>query len=169
MKSIFTPELDVLASLFKKNNYEIRIAGGAVRDILMGLVPKDLDFATTATPNQMKEMFNKEEIRMINTNGERHGTITSRINDKANFEVTTLRIDIVTDGRRADVQFTTDWLLDASRRDLTVNSMFLDLDGKVYDFFYGYDDVQKRRIAFVGDPAKRICEDFLRILRYFIK
>lgn len=164
-KSIFTPELESLSELFKKYNYELRIAGGAVRDILMGMNPKDLDFATTATPTQMKDMFNKEEIRMINNNGEKHGTITSRINDKENFEVTTLRIDVVTNGRHADVEFTTNWLLDANRRDLTINSMFLDLDGNVYDYFYGYDDLMKRRIAFVGNPAERICEDFLRIFR----
>lgn len=95
------------------------------RDLLMGLTPKDLDFATTATPEEMKEMFTAEEVRMINVNGERHGTITARINDKENFEVTTLRIDMVTDGRFADVQFTKDWKLDANRRDLTINSMFL--------------------------------------------
>lgn len=91
----------------------------------MGMRPKDLDFATTATPDQMKNMFNERKIRMINMKGEKHGTITARINDKENFEVTTLRIDVTTDGRRAEVQFTTDWLLDALRRDLTINSMFL--------------------------------------------
>lgn len=91
----------------------------------MGLKPKDLDFATTATPDQMKSMFDEKKVRMINTKGEKHGTITPRINDKENFEVTTLRIDVVTDGRHAEVQFTTDWLLDALRRDLTINSMFL--------------------------------------------
>ncbi|XP_058796771.1 CCA tRNA nucleotidyltransferase 1, mitochondrial [Phymastichus coffea] len=166
-KSIFTPELRALDAVFKKYNYQIRVAGGAVRDILMGMHPSDLDFATTATPTQMKEMFLKEEIRMINTNGEKHGTITGRINDKENFEVTTLRIDVVTDGRHAEVEFTTDWLLDAGRRDLTINSMFLDLDGRIYDYFYGYDDLMKKRVAFVGDPAQRITEDFLRIFRYF--
>nr|CAD7438592.1 unnamed protein product [Timema bartmani] len=86
--------------------------------------PKDLDFATTATPDQMKEMFSAEEIRMINMNGEKHGTVTPRINDSVNFEVTTLRIDVRTDGRHAEVEFTTDWKLDANRRDLTINSMF---------------------------------------------
>lgn len=91
----------------------------------MGMKPKDLDFATTATPDQMKLMFDEKKVRMINTKGEKHGTITARINDKENFEVTTLRIDVVTDGRHAEVQFTTDWLLDALRRDLTINSMFL--------------------------------------------
>lgn len=93
------------------------------------------------------------------------GTVTPRINDKENFEVTTLRIDTHTDGRHAKVEFTTDWKLDALRRDLTINSMFLDLEGRVYDYFFGYDDLQKRRIAFVGNPIYRIKEDYLRILR----
>ncbi|KAJ8942313.1 hypothetical protein NQ318_005305 [Aromia moschata] len=166
-KSIFTQELNALVSLFKEYGYEIRIAGGAVRDLLMGIRPTDLDFATTATPTQMKDMFTAEEVRMINMNGEKHGTITPRINDKENFEVTTLRIDVVTDGRHAEVQFTTDWLLDALRRDLTINSMFLGLDGSVYDYFFGYDDLQKHRVVFVGDATTRIQEDYLRILRYF--
>ncbi|GLV59716.1 uncharacterized protein CBL_21035 [Carabus blaptoides fortunei] len=89
-KSMCTPELNALASLFSKYNYEIRIAGGAVRDLLLNQIPKDVDFATTATPDQMKDMFNAESVRMINTRGEKHGTITARINDKENFEVTTL-------------------------------------------------------------------------------
>lgn len=165
--SLFTPELNTLAELFKKYNYELRIVGGAVRDILMGIKPTDLDFATDATPENMKSMFTKENIRMINTNGQKHGTITSRINDKENFEITTLRIDIATDGRKAIVQFTKDWKLDALRRDLTINSMFLDLEGKLYDYFYGYDDLQKKKIVFVGNASQRIKEDYLRILRYF--
>lgn len=165
--SLFTPELQTLANLFKTYNYELRIAGGAVRDILQGKRPEDLDFATDATPRQMKEMFAREEIRTINEKGERHGTITARINDKENFEITTLRIDVLTDGRHAQVEFTKDWKLDANRRDLTINSMFLDLDGQLYDYFYGYEDLRKRRVVFVGDASLRIREDYLRILRYF--
>lgn len=167
-QSIFTPELTALTDLFKKYDHEIRVAGGAVRDILMGITPKDLDFATTATPQEMKEMFTKENVRMVNANGEKHGTITPRINDKENFEVTTLRVDVTTDGRHAEVLFTKDWKLDANRRDLTINSMFLGFDGSVYDYFYGYDDLQKRKIAFVGNPVTRIQEDYLRILRFTI-
>ncbi|XP_055306676.1 CCA tRNA nucleotidyltransferase 1, mitochondrial [Sitodiplosis mosellana] len=156
-----------LVALFQKHNYEIRIAGGAVRDLLMNITPTDIDFATTATPKQMVEMFTNENIRMINSNGEKHGTVTPRINDEENFEVTTLRIDVRTDGRHAEVEFTTDWLLDANRRDLTINSMFLGFDGKVYDYFFGYEDLKNRRVVFVGEPANRIQEDYLRILRYF--
>ena len=166
-ESILTPELKTLSQLFIKHGYELRIAGGAVRDLLMDKTPTDIDFATTATPDQMKEMFEKEEVRMINNKGEEHGTITARINDKENYEVTTLRIDKVTDGRRAEVEFTVDWEVDANRRDLTINSMFLGLDGILYDYFNGHEDLKSKTVRFVGDPVQRIQEDYLRILRYF--
>lgn len=163
---LFTPETKILSELFHKYGYELRIAGGAVRDILMNKEPTDIDFATTATPEQMMQMFTSEGIRTINKRGEKHGTVTVHIND-INFEITTLRLDVSTDGRHAEVQFTTDWELDAGRRDLTVNAMFLGLDGKIYDYFRGIDHVEKRQIIFVGDAACRIKEDYLRILRYF--
>lgn len=166
-RALLTPELLTLSSLFSKYGHELRIAGGAVRDLLGGKEPHDIDFATTATPEQMKDMFTKEEVRMINNKGEEHGTITARIQDKENYEVTTLRIDKVTDGRRAEVEFTLDWQLDANRRDLTVNSMFLGLDGTVYDYFSGREDLEARRVRFVGAPEQRIQEDYLRIMRYF--
>lgn len=184
-QAIFSPELRVIIETFKKYDFEIRLAGGPVRfvgeilvpelhllithyrDLLQGKVPGDIDIATTATPTQMKEMFIQEDIRMINTNGEKHGTITPRVHEKANFEITTLRIDEETDGRHAKVKFTKDWQLDANRRDLTINSMFLDFDGNVYDYFYGYDDLKQKRVAFVGNPSERIQEDYLRILRYY--
>merc|ERR1711962_1182716 len=158
-----------LVDIFKKYNFEIRIAGGAVRDLLSGeKIPDDVDLATTATPTEMKEMFTLEEIRMINVEGgEKHGTITARIDDKSNYEVTTLRIDKVTDGRRAEVEFTKDWEVDANRRDLTINSLFLGLDGSLYDSFGGVEDLANKRVRFVGSPEKRIQEDYLRILRYF--
>ena len=165
--SIMTSDLKYLFEVFRNNAFELRIAGGAVRDLLMGKVPHDIDFATTATPDQMKEMFGKENIRMINTNGEKHGTITVRLNDKENYEITTLRIDVLTDGRHAEVKFTEDWRLDANRRDLTVNSIFLTCDGQIIDFFEGYNDIKLRRVRFVGEPCIRIQEDYLRILRYF--
>lgn len=166
-RSLLTPELLTLSELFTKHGHEIRIAGGAVRDLLGGKVPHDIDFATTATPDQMKEMFTKEGVRMINAKGEEHGTITARILDKENYEVTTLRIDKVTDGRRAEVEFTKDWQVDANRRDLTVNSMFLDLQGELTDYFGGKEDLEQRRVRFVGEAETRIQEDYLRILRYF--
>ena len=137
----------------------------------------------------MKELFEKENVRVINALGEKHGTITARINDRVNYEITTLRIDKVknnkkrenihailnnvsdhtqvTDGRRAEVEFTKDWELDANRRDLTINSMFLDLEGNLYDYFDGQKDLEAERVAFVGKAETRIQEDYLRILRYF--
>ncbi|VDN07833.1 unnamed protein product [Thelazia callipaeda] len=180
-RALFTPELNKLNDLFVKNKFQLRMAGGAVRDLLMGIKPVDVDFATNATPEEMKanvdrsisaekikcEMFTREEVRMLNKNGEEHGTVTCRIDDKENFEITTLRIDILCDGRRAEVEFTTDWQLDANRRDLTVNSLFLDFDGTVIDYFGGINDLENRRIIFVGDANQRIQEDYLRILRYF--
>lgn len=163
---LFTPQLTALLQVFDKYKYEIRLCGGAVRDILMNKTPTDLDFATTATPDEMIEMLENENIRLVNKGGLKHGTVTSHI-DGVNFEVTTLRIDVVTDGRHADVEFTKDWKLDAGRRDLTVNSLYLGMDGTVFDYFDGYEDLKKRHVKFVGDAKARISEDYLRILRYF--
>ena len=165
-RSIFSPGLKQLQQIFAKYNFELRLCGGAVRDILLGNEPQDLDFATVATPHQMISMFNDEGIRLINETGWGHGTVTCRMEEE-NFEITTLRIDTVTDGRRATVAYTTDWKIDASRRDLTVNSMFMTLDGFVIDYCNGMQDLENREIRFVGDPKTRIMEDYLRILRYF--
>uniref|UniRef100_A0A1A7WET4 tRNA nucleotidyl transferase, CCA-adding, 1 n=1 Tax=Iconisemion striatum TaxID=60296 RepID=A0A1A7WET4_9TELE len=165
-QSLFTEGLNGLAEVFGKQQYELRIAGGAVRDLLSGKRPEDVDFATTATPEEMKLMFQKAGFRMINNKGEKHGTITVRMFNE-NFEVTTLRVDVQTDGRHAEVEFTTDWQKDAERRDLTINSMFLGLDGTLYDYFKGYEDLQNHKVRFVGSAEQRIQEDYLRILRYF--
>ncbi|XP_070701265.1 CCA tRNA nucleotidyltransferase 1, mitochondrial [Pempheris klunzingeri] len=165
-QSLFNDGLNGLAEVFEKHQYELRIAGGAVRDLLSGKRPEDVDFATTATPEEMKLMFQSAGIRMINNKGERHGTITARLHNE-NFEVTTLRVDVQTDGRHAEVEFTTDWQKDAERRDLTINSMFLGLDGTLYDYFRGYEDLQNHKVRFVGSAEQRIQEDYLRILRYF--
>ncbi|XP_053650935.1 CCA tRNA nucleotidyltransferase 1, mitochondrial [Cherax quadricarinatus] len=166
MASVLRPEVKKLANMFSDYGYELRIAGGAVRDLLLGNVPHDLDFATTATPEEMKAMFETEGVRMINSSGEKHGTVTVRLEEE-NFECTTLRIDVETDGRHAVVQFTKEWELDANRRDLTINAMFLGLDGTVFDYFEGSKHLQDRLVTFVGDADKRIQEDYLRILRYF--
>ena len=104
LASIFTPELEKVADIFRRHHFEIRIAGGAVRDILMGRRPNDVDFATTATPAEMTAMFEAEGIRMIHDKGAEHGTVTVRIDEKENFEITTLRIDVETDGRHAQVE-----------------------------------------------------------------
>ncbi|XP_062319348.1 CCA tRNA nucleotidyltransferase 1, mitochondrial [Osmerus eperlanus] len=165
-QSLFTDGLNGIAELFEKHQFELRIAGGAVRDLLSGKRPEDVDFATTATPEEMKSIFQAAGIRMINNKGEKHGTITARLHNE-NFEVTTLRVDVQTDGRHAEVEFTTDWQKDAERRDLTINSMFLGLDGTLYDYFKGNEDLKNRKVRFVGSAEQRIQEDYLRILRYF--
>eukprot|EP00730_Choanoeca_flexa_P000763 TRINITY_DN10327_c0_g1_i4.p1 TRINITY_DN10327_c0_g1~~TRINITY_DN10327_c0_g1_i4.p1 ORF type:complete len:450 (+),score=78.78 TRINITY_DN10327_c0_g1_i4:73-1422(+) len=159
------PALRQLGEIFGKANFEIRLAGGAVRDLLRGLSPKDLDLATTATPQQSLELLQQQGIRVVET-GLQHGTVTAVIEGEP-FEITTLRIDTATDGRRAKVEFTNNWELDAERRDLTVNAMFMDLSGCIYDYFNGRQHLQEQRIEFVGNPNYRIKEDYLRILRYF--
>ena len=165
LKGLLTPQLKSLHRIFKQNKHELRVVGGAVRDIALGKQPKDIDLATDATPDEMIDMFKKASIRHIPT-GIDHGTITAVI-DKEPYEITTLRADVETDGRRAKVQFVKNWQADAQRRDLTYNAMSLDFDGKIHDYFNGMDDLQNKVSKFVGDPEERIKEDYLRILRYF--
>lgn len=164
-KSILTPEIMMLSSVFTNEGYELRIVGGAVRDLLCGMTPKDIDLSTNATPNEMIDLFNKNQIRYIET-GLQHGTLTAHL-DKTDFEITTLRVDVETDGRHAKVQYTNDWKLDAERRDLTFNAMSLELNGTLYDYFNGKKDLLEQRVKFVGNAKSRIQEDYLRILRYF--
>jgi len=165
VSKIITPELRTLDKVFRKYKHEIRIVGGAVRDIALKKTPEDIDLGTTATPDDMIKMFDKENIRYEPT-GLQHGTLTAIIN-KEPFEITTLRSDDETDGRRAKVSFVKDWEIDAERRDLTYNAMSLDFQGNLYDYFGGLDDLQDKVSKFVGDPNERIKEDYLRILRYF--
>ena len=160
-----TAELKKLNDIFNKNKREIRIVGGAVRDLALDKSPKDIDLATDATPQEMQTMFDNAGIRHIPT-GIEHGTITAVINGEE-FEITTLRADVETDGRRAEVEFVRSWEEDAKRRDLTYNAMSMDFQGNLYDYHGGMDDLQNKVTRFVGDPAERIKEDYLRTLRYF--
>ena len=164
-KQILTAGVVSLSNLFHKNGFELRIVGGAVRDLMLGKLPKDTDLASDATPDEMVEMFEKGNIKYIPT-GLQHGTITAVINDEQ-LEITTLRADTEHTGRHATVEFIRSWEEDAKRRDLTYNAMSLDLDGTVYDYFNGANDLQDKVSKFVGDPVQRIQEDYLRILRYF--
>jgi len=164
-KAIITPAVKQLADVFDKSGFDLRIVGGTVRDLLLGKEPKDTDFATDARPEQMVKMFQSNSIKYIET-GIQHGTITALI-DSEPFEITTLRVDVETDGRHAEVEYTTDWKEDAARRDLTYNSMSLDLNGRLYDYFGGVKDLKNSKSKFVGKADRRIQEDFLRILRYF--
>lgn len=153
-----------LNDLFNENGYEIRIVGGAVRDHLMGIEPKDIDLATDATPDEQIMVYRKNDISYHET-GLQHGTLTVVL-DGEPYEVTTLRIDTNTDGRHAEVEYTRDWKQDALRRDLTINSMSMDFQGVLSDPFGGYQDVIDKRVRFVGNAEDRIKEDYLRILRW---
>ena len=143
-----------------------RIVGGAVRDLLLGEVPGDLDLATRHSPQDVIRRLEAAGIKAIPT-GIEHGTITA-VASGTLVEVTTLRADLTTDGRRATVAFTDDWQGDAARRDFTINALYADpFSGELFDYFGGLDDLRNRRVRFIGEPLQRIAEDHLRILRYF--
>jgi poly(A) polymerase len=143
-----------------------RYVGGAVRDELLDLPVSDVDLATRLRPEDVVERLESAKIRAVPT-GIDHGTITAVSNGHP-FEITTLRRDVSTDGRRATVAFTDDWQEDAARRDFTINALSADpVTGHVYDYFGGTEDLLARRVRFIGDPLERIAEDHLRILRFF--
>lgn len=144
---------------------EARVVGGAVRNALLGVPILDVDLATTAVPEEVVKRVGAAGFKAVPT-GIEHGTITVVI-DKHPFEVTTLRKDVETYGRHAKVEFGRDWKDDAERRDFTINALSATRDGTVYDYTGGLDDLAHRRVRFIGDPAKRIEEDYLRILRFF--
>ena len=145
-------------------NSEIRYVGGCIRKILNNEKIDDIDFAVNLKPNECIEALNKKNIKFYET-GIDHGTLTAII-DNYKFEITSLRKDLNTDGRHAKVAFTTDWHEDASRRDFTINSIYSDIDGNLYDPFDGKKHLQIGKIEFIGNSEKRIKEDYLRILRY---
>ena len=158
------PAAEILA-LLNADGEEARPIGGAVRNFLIGQPEGDIDIATTAAPGDVMRRMTKAGFKVVPT-GLAHGTITV-VAEGRGYEVTTLREDIETDGRRAVVRFGRDWRADAARRDFTVNAMSLAPDGTLVDFFGGLDDLKARRIRFIGDPVQRIREDRLRILRFF--
>lgn len=143
-----------------------RYVGGAVRDDLLDHAVSDVDLATRLQPEEVIARLEAARIKAVPT-GIDHGTITA-VSDGHAYEVTTLRCDVSTDGRRAIVAFTAAWEEDAARRDFTINALFADpRTGEIFDYFGGLDDLAKRHVRFIGDPLKRIAEDHLRILRYF--
>ena len=144
---------------------EGRFVGGCVRDGILGRKVRDIDIATNLDPEAVIKALAVAGLKSAPT-GIKHGTITA-IADHVGFEVTTLRHDVETDGRHARVAFTDDWQQDAARRDLTMNALFCDGAGRLYDYFGGIDDLGQGRVRFVGDPAQRMDEDYLRILRFF--
>ena len=146
---------------------QARFVGGSVRDALLGQLIGDIDIATPAPPERVIELLEKRGIKVVPT-GLAHGTVTAIAGTPPRrFEITTLRRDVETYGRRARVAFDADWAADAARRDFTINAIFLDPDGTVHDPVGGLADLRARRVRFVGDPATRIAEDVLRILRYY--
>lgn len=151
--------------ILERAGHSAKLAGGCVRDRLLGLEPKDYDIATTATPAQIIDTFTKQKMKTIPT-GIEHGTITLAIGHQP-IEITTLRRDVATDGRRATVAFGTNFREDAERRDFTINAMFEDREGRIDDYFLGQEHIKARQLVFVGEPTQRIREDYLRILRLY--
>jgi poly(A) polymerase len=143
-----------------------RFVGGAIRDFLLGEHPVDLDLATDHSPEEVIRRMDAAGIKAIPT-GIEHGTVTA-ISSGTIVEVTSLRADVSTDGRRATVVFTDDWKQDAGRRDFTINALYADpYSGKLYDYYGGLEDLKSRTVRFIGEPLQRIAEDHLSILRYF--
>ena len=160
-----TPAIKIFDAI---NSYssesEIRYVGGCIRKIIKKEKVDDIDLATNLEPNQVCDALNKNQISYYES-GIEHGTITATIENKK-FEITSLRKDIFTDGRHAKVEFSKNWKDDASRRDFTINSIYSDKDGNLFDPYDGKKDLEKGLINFIGDADKRIKEDYLRILRY---
>ncbi len=160
-----TPSKDIFNAINSfSSESEIRYVGGCIRKIINEEKVDDIDLATNLEPNQVCEALKKNRINYYET-GLAHGTITAII-DEYNFEITTLREDTHTDGRHAKVKFSKDWKKDASRRDFTINAIYSDKDGNLFDPYNGKNDLIDGAINFIGDPEKRIKEDYLRILRY---
>ena len=159
VKSIFS----VLENQDKSN--KLMFVGGCVRKLLNKESVNDIDIATNLSPDELKNILRENNIKFIET-GIAHGTITVVINE-IKFEITTLRKDVSTDGRHANVEFISDWEMDAKRRDFTINAIYSDLKGAIYDPLDGLKDLKNGIVKFIGDPNKRIREDYLRILRYF--
>ena len=161
----FDDAFKVLKTL-NDSGFQAMFAGGCVRDRVLGLTSKDFDIATTSRPSETQDLFRRLDYRVIPT-GFDHGTVTV-VTASGPVEVTTLRKDVKTDGRHAVVEFDgATFATDAARRDFTINAMFEDTLGSVHDYFDGLADLNAKILRFVGDPAQRIREDYLRILRFF--
>ena len=160
-----TPTKKIFDSVNKFNlNSEIRYVGGCVRKIIQNEKVDDIDLATNLNPQQVCEALTNNSISFYET-GIQHGTVTAVIDD-FKFEITSLREDVKTYGRHAEVKFSNDWKKDALRRDFTINSIYADFEGHLFDPFNGKDDLKKGLVKFIGNPEQRIQEDYLRILRY---
>ena len=154
----------ILQEGYSENNVSARFVGGCVRKHLLGEKIDDIDIATKLTTDQIKERFKDTNFKVLET-GVKHGTVTI-VSENVKVELTTLRKDIKTDGRHAEVEYTDSWQLDSERRDFTINSIYLDITGKIFDPQMGTVDLKNNTVKFIGDPQKRIEEDYLRIIRF---
>lgn len=151
--------------IYKALSGQVRLVGGCVRDYLVRKPIHDRDMATSLTPDEVENKLRDAGIEFISI-GKAYGTITAKIN-KIPYEITTLRKDDKTDGRHAQVVWTTSYKADAARRDFTINALYVDIKGKIFDYATGRSDLAQGLVRFIGDPETRIQEDYLRILRYF--
>jgi poly(A) polymerase len=158
-------EVARLLALLDRDGEEARVVGGAVRNALLHLAVAEIDIATTAVPEETVRRVEAAGWKAVPT-GIAHGTITAVVDGKP-FEITTLRRDVETYGRKAKVAFGRDWAMDAQRRDFTINALSASADGKIYDYVGGVADIAARRVRFIGEAQQRIAEDYLRILRFF--
>ena len=162
----WTKRSDLAALLAALGPGNARYVGGAVRDTLLGIAVKDIDIATPLEPDAVIKRLKAHNIQVVPT-GIAHGTVTALLGGGP-VEITTLRHDVSTDGRRATVAFAQDWQEDAARRDVTINALYADpITGEIWDYFGGLEDLNARRVRFIGEARERIREDHLRILRYF--
>jgi poly(A) polymerase len=159
------PETRVVLDALTAAGIEVRFIGGCVRDALLKRPVRDVDIASPEPPEKVMALLSENGIKVVPT-GIDHGTVTAVV-EKMQFEITTLRVDVETDGRRAKVAFTDDWIADAARRDFTINAMSCTANGDVYDYFNGLEDLGHGTIRFVGNARERIDEDVLRLLRFF--
>lgn len=149
---------------YPKEKVTARFVGGCVRNYLSGNKIEDIDIATILTVDEMKKRFQDTKVKIIET-GTKHGTITI-LSKSHKVEITTLRKDLKTDGRHAEVEYIDNWTLDSERRDFTINAIYLDINGKIFDPQMGTVDLKNKNVKFIGDPQKRILEDYLRIIRF---
>ena len=154
-----------LIEIIDTGNNQSRFVGGCVRDSILGRPVSDIDIATRHSPDKIMQLLSSSNI-IVRPTGIKHGTVSAFLDDQV-FEITSLRRDLKTDGRRAEISFTDSWTEDAARRDFTMNALFMDKHGNIFDPVGGYKDVIRGRVCFVGDASRRIQEDFLRVLRFF--
>ncbi|MDA8676999.1 hypothetical protein N9L63_02800, partial [Candidatus Pelagibacter bacterium] len=154
----------ILQEGFTKDTVVARFVGGCVRKHLTNDIIDDIDIATILSTEEIKEKFKNTDFKIIDT-GIKHGTVTLVL-DQLKLEITTLRKDVQTDGRHAEVEYINNWKLDSERRDFTINAIYLDINGNIFDPQMGTIDLKNNNVKFIGDPQKRIAEDYLRIIRF---